>query len=352
MPIEKHTLSKTTFMYGCQCPKRLWLHKKKPSLKDERTEEQEQVFARGTNVGLLAQSLFPNGVDASPPNPWSYQQSVRDTAKYIRNGHHIIYEAAFQYNGILCAVDILIKTAKGWVAYEVKSSLSLKETHIEDAALQYYVLRNSELQMADFAIVHLNKNYVRHGELDLRKLFYPISVLERIIPLQNAIAANAEVFQEVLQSATVPDIATGAHCFSPYPCDFLGHCHAGIFDILVEEELTEKIAIAYPAHFLDIEFSMDAIPQQDGHWPYKKNILSFKIARQSAEGEENITEEINVAFTEENLEACLTMIDKLDSATSIIVKEKKQTFYILEDLKRMLPNEIPRIASIQGKLSS
>ncbi len=350
MPIEKHTLSKTTFMYGCQCPKRLWLHKKKPSLKDERTEEQEQVFARGTNVGLLAQSLFPNGVDASPPNPWSYQQSVRDTAKYIRNGHHIIYEAAFQYNGILCAVDILIKTVKGWVAYEVKSSLSLKETHIDDAALQYYVLSNSELMMADFAVVHLNKNYTRQGELDLRKLFFPVSVIKKILPLQDEIASNAEVFQELLQSPTVPDIATGAQCFSPYPCDFLGHCHAGIFEMPVREVIIETQSIAYPAHFLEIEFSMDAVPQQDGHWPYKKNILWYKISHQEADDAAKMIILESEKFQNEDVDACALLLDTLQSASNIIVDDKKKYYYLLEDLKKVLSIKIDEIEAVQQKL--
>ncbi len=34
----KHVLSKSTFMYGCQCPKRLYLHKFKPELKNPEDE--------------------------------------------------------------------------------------------------------------------------------------------------------------------------------------------------------------------------------------------------------------------------------------------------------------------------
>jgi hypothetical protein len=32
MNYPKHTISKSTFMYGSQCPKRLFLHKFKPEL--------------------------------------------------------------------------------------------------------------------------------------------------------------------------------------------------------------------------------------------------------------------------------------------------------------------------------
>ncbi|MGK2861135.1 MAG: hypothetical protein ACSLE0_04340, partial [Chitinophagaceae bacterium] len=82
----RHSLSKSTFMYGCQCPKRLWLHKFQPELRDEETEVQSAIFQSGTNVGMLARQLFPYGIDASPETAYKYQQSVADTAKYIRKG--------------------------------------------------------------------------------------------------------------------------------------------------------------------------------------------------------------------------------------------------------------------------
>ena len=348
MPLPTHSLSKTTFMYGCQCHKRLWLHKKKPSLKDAMSVEQEQRFEQGTNVGLLAQSLFPNGVDASPPNPWSYKQSVADTAKYIRNGHQIIYEAAFQYKGILCAVDILIKTAKGWVAYEVKSSLSVKDTHIDDAALQYHVLSNSEIILSDFAIVHLNKNYIRQGALELRKLFYPVSVLQKILPLQSTVAKNAEVFQSLLLADMVPDVVVGDQCFSPFPCDFLQHCHQGLFKIPEAVPAPPIINFEYPVHFLEIGIVRNAVPQKDGDWPYKSNIISYKISKQSSQ--ESITDVLREEFEQNNLDSCLEMINALQDAAMIVVQDKRQVYYLLEDLKKAMPQEKERIVVIQQKL--
>ena len=77
-------------MYGCQCPKRLWLHKFKPEVRDEEDKTQAAIFQQGTNVGLLAQQLFQGGIDASPVDTFSYQQSVADTARYISEGHTVI----------------------------------------------------------------------------------------------------------------------------------------------------------------------------------------------------------------------------------------------------------------------
>ncbi|MBK5270714.1 MAG: hypothetical protein JJE22_06840 [Bacteroidia bacterium] len=73
-------------------------------------------------MGLLALQLFPYGVDASPPTYYQYQQSVVDTQKYLRKGVNVIYEAAFQHEGILCAIDILVEKKGKWYAFEVKST--------------------------------------------------------------------------------------------------------------------------------------------------------------------------------------------------------------------------------------
>ena len=127
METKKHILSKSTFMLGCQCPKRLYLHKFKPELRNPDDEEQASIFSSGTNVGLIARELFPGGVNAEPPDSFSYHLSVELTQKYIKEGATIIYEACFNYNGVLCAIDILVKENNKWYAYEVKGSTKVKE---------------------------------------------------------------------------------------------------------------------------------------------------------------------------------------------------------------------------------
>ena len=64
--LARKYLSKSTFIKGVQCEKALYLHKFHPDLSDEITEQQKAIFQTGTNVGILAQELFPGGVDAGP----------------------------------------------------------------------------------------------------------------------------------------------------------------------------------------------------------------------------------------------------------------------------------------------
>ena len=292
---EKHILSKSTFMYGCQCPKRLWLHKNRPDVRDEMDDEQQAIFIQGTNVGMLARELFPGGVDASPATPFLYQQSVADTARYIAEGNAIIYEAAFQFEGLLCAVDMLVKENGKWYAYEVKSTNSVKEAHVFDTSFQYYVLNGAGLELEDFYITHLNRDYIRYGALDVEQLFVYESVVERILDNQEKITEKAHELISMLQKKEMPQMEVGRHCSTPYPCDFQGFCFEGI----EEEEKdygephinTEAIAefldqLEYPIYHMDFESWRTAVPEYDGHWPYRQVCFQYSVHVQQSPGAE------------------------------------------------------------------
>jgi hypothetical protein len=56
--MEKHVLSKTTFIKGMQCEKAFYLNKYHKELKTEVNTAQQAIFDRGTKVGELATQLF------------------------------------------------------------------------------------------------------------------------------------------------------------------------------------------------------------------------------------------------------------------------------------------------------
>ncbi|MBN2237968.1 MAG: hypothetical protein JW729_10435, partial [Bacteroidales bacterium] len=227
--MEKHILSKSTFIKGHQCLKALYLHKKRPFLRDKMSAEQRAKFKRGHDVGFLAQELFPGGIDVSPKSPSQYQKSVEQTQELIAEGQTIIYEATFQFNKVLVMLDILVKTDTGWEAYEVKSSLGLSETYFTDAALQYYVISNSGLTLEAFYLVHVDPDYNlgQEGKIDVQSYFQKVEVSAEILNKQKQIAKEVEVELQILNDAHSPKVEVGAHCFSPYPCDFQGFCWKG-----------------------------------------------------------------------------------------------------------------------------
>ena len=279
-------------MYGVQCAKRVWLNKNLPKERDVQTTNQTRIFQQGTDVGLLAQQLFPGGINAEPENYYSYQKSVADTMKYIRSGHQVIYEAAFQFEGILCALDLLIKVNSKWYAYEVKSTNGVKNAHIYDTALQYYVITNAGINLEDFSIIHLNKNYIRQGDLDIQQLFQSVSVLKEAKDLNPFISSKSIELLGVLSKNTPPEIEVGEHCSIPYPCDFQRFCNKGTFPSENSaDEFKDKNhliswakSLEYPVSYLSMHTWSSAIPLFDGHSPYKQVCFQFSLHKQQSPG--------------------------------------------------------------------
>ncbi len=326
---QKHMLSKSTFIRGLQCPKSLWLYKHHYKLRDIISLKQESIFVQGTNIGLLARQLFDGGIDASPPDNFNYLQSVNDTYKYINEEHEVIYEAAFQSKQVLAAIDLLVKRANKWYAFEVKSTTSVKKEHLIDAALQYFIITNCGIELSDFFIIHLNRKYKKNGYLDIHSLFTEKSVLSEILSLQVFIKDTIKQLLNCTQSDLMPSIGIGMHCYQPYPCDFLGTCWKqvpensifelcgrGGFSIATElykkgiknfENLPEGLeldadqykqiesyltntpiiekeeirsffnSLSYPLHFLHIEEFSTAIPEYDNTSPYQHLPFQYSL---------------------------------------------------------------------------
>jgi hypothetical protein len=56
-------ISKSRFMAGTQCLKRLYLLVHQPELAAEPDASAEAIFQQGREVGMLARQLFPGGVE-------------------------------------------------------------------------------------------------------------------------------------------------------------------------------------------------------------------------------------------------------------------------------------------------
>ena len=229
-------LSKSSFIKGVQCEKMLYLDKHRPELREDSSVSKKAIFEQGTTVGLLAQDLFKGGYDASPEDYSRISKSLINTQKAIENGETIIYEATFEYNGLLSAIDILVKDNNQWKAYEVKSSTSVSETYIIDAAVQYYTIVNSGLKLSDISIVLINSEYVRKGEINLNEFFNIISVKNEVLNQQRTLPDKIDFLKKIIHKNEIPIKNIGIHCNEPYDCDFKVHCWKhipgySIFDI-------------------------------------------------------------------------------------------------------------------------
>ncbi|MCW9066277.1 MAG: DUF2779 domain-containing protein [Ignavibacteriaceae bacterium] len=197
---------------------------------DELSHMQKAIFKRGTNVGELAHKLFSGGIIAAEGDPPAYEKALKKTQELINSGIKVIYEAAFLFNEVLSIADIGVMEKGGAKIYEVKSSTSISETYLNDAALQYYVISSLGIRVKDFSIIYINNQYVRKGDLDLQELFITESVLRFILPLQKSVKENVNRFKKVLMKKQMPDIDIGEHCYNPYTCGFFNYCRKFIPD--------------------------------------------------------------------------------------------------------------------------
>lgn len=220
-----HILSKSTYIKGLQCEKALYMQKKHPYLRDKLSIEQRAKFQRGTDVGVLAHEVFPDGIDMSPNSPSQFPKKAQETWDNLSNPSvNVMYEAVFQYNDTLIMLDILVRDGDRWLAVEVKSSLRLSDTYYNDAALQYYVLKGCGVPLSDFRLMYLNGDYVKNGPIDVQQLFKMESVMEYVVDREGYVAKNVERLKAVIALPHAPLVDIGTQCNAPYPCDFQGHC--------------------------------------------------------------------------------------------------------------------------------
>ncbi len=249
-------LSKSTFIKGVQCEKALYLHRFNSELADEISQQKEAVFQTGTNVGILAQELFPEGIDASPKDYTKYFESFKYTQQLINEGVEVIYEAGFCFDYVMCFVDILVKKDGRWHAYEVKSSTKVSETYIIDASLQYYIMKNSAIDIADISIVHIDNNYVRNGEIDLNQLFHSVSVINQAQNNNDYVKNKLLDLHTTLSKDSAPIVDIGKHCSYPYTCNFKGYCwkHIPQYSIFDISRLNKKIKWSlYNSRYIEIK---------------------------------------------------------------------------------------------------
>lgn len=230
MAKRKNTnLSKSTLIRSIQCQKSLYLYKNFYHLRDKVSRERMVRFNRGHDIGRLAQQLFPHGKDMSPKSPKQFQQSILATEYLISQDFSVLYEAAFKRSGIIIFLDILVNNNGKWYGYEVKGARKVTQTHLYDAAIQYYVMQRSKLELEDMFLIHVNPDYTEEEEfsIDVKDLFVEQSIKAEVLELQPYIEEVIEEAKNTLAQDDIPEIAVGPHCDVPYECDFKGVCWEG-----------------------------------------------------------------------------------------------------------------------------
>lgn len=219
-----------------QCSKSLYLYKFHYDKRDPLPEVLKARFQKGHDIGALAREKFPGGINCQPPQPWDYRKSILQTLELIAKKFPVIYEAAFQFNRVLAAVDILVLRDGSYCALEVKSSLKISESYLQDAALQYFVITNSGLPLSDFSFLHL-KYPVDEALQSQEEIFCETSVIENCRNEMPFTSERVAAALNIISIKQMPEVATGEQCLKPYRCDFYGYCHNELIEPEKQNEL-------------------------------------------------------------------------------------------------------------------
>jgi len=320
-------LSKSRFIAGMQCHKRLYFECYHRDLADEVSESQQAIFDTGTTVGELATNLCSGGILVTEDH--LHHEEALETTRKLLNDPSVpaVFEAAFLYDDIRVRADLLPRVGVGaFDLIEVKSTTSTKEEHVFDVAVQLYVLEGSGIKVRRACLCHINNEYVyQGGEYELEELFAIDDITEEARQLQPQVLQELLDMRRPLWKPEAPDIKPGRQCSHPYTCPFYGFCHtdepehhvsqlprasqmllqsleeAGIEDIRdipadfgglnatqhrvrdcvannrfhLDPELPEALQqLEYPVHFLDFETFNPALPLYVGTRPFQ--IIPFQ----------------------------------------------------------------------------
>ena len=221
-------LSKSKLIAFNQCARRLWLEIHRSELRVDSAAAQ-RAFGVGHSVGDLARREYPDGILIGPADPdqkIDWPQVFADTAATLAlTPRRPIFEATCRYAGVLIRADLLIPKDEGWHMAEVKSSTSVKDYHVDDVAIQTWVMRNAGVDVSTVELRHIDNQFVYPGDDQYAGLFRAGDVQDRVEALQAEVPRWINDAR-VVAAGCEPAIAMGAHCRKPYECPFQGYCAA------------------------------------------------------------------------------------------------------------------------------
>ena len=395
------TLSKSKYLAGCQCPRRVWLTCRAPELAAAPDAAKLALFEQGHEVGRHAHALFPGGVLVTEP-AWEHRQAIETTRALLADpAVPAIFEGAFEHDGVRIRADVLERlSGDRFGLREVKASARVKPEHLDDCAVQRYVLEGCGLRIESVELIHVNTGYLREdGEIDWAGLFARRDLTSEVAGALPGVRERVARFHGLLRAPSAPEIEPSGHCFTPFDCEFWDHCTRGkpddwIFHLpwvgrrlaalraagverIVElpdqpplSDLHLRIrtalrsgrvqvapglgaalrAAGLPAHYLDFETMSPAVPLYPGTRPYQ--VLPFQWSLHSDDGTGSLRhrEFLAAGAADPRREFAESLVAALRGDDAPVLVYSAFESARLGELEACLPDLAPELGRIRDRL--
>ena len=399
-------LTKSKYLSGLQCHKRLWNEVKHPKRATGTSTSQQRRFNQGTKVGVLARDHFCEGVLIDAKDPLV---SVEHTEQAMKRGASCIFEASFIFNDVLVKCDILQKDADSWRIVEVKTSTVnqtvkkskiVKEEYLHDLAIQKYVLTGCGLSISNTQLMLINSRECFYP--DLSNLLIIQDATDQVNELMDDVDSTVETFKSILNGNDEPQVLIGEHCDKPYSCPFKEkHCwisvpeqsiftiprlswgkknaliKKGIFrledlptdyplspkqrtyvnSVLYTQPIIERAAIKrllsdleYPIYFLDFETDNPPIPRFDGLRPYQQFPFQYSCHVLHSDGTLTHHEYLHTDMSDPRKPLLESLLNHVSDRGSVVVYNIGFERGVLKDLAIAFPEHAARLESIIDRL--
>ena len=196
----KKKLTKSNYLIGLECPKLVWNIFNHPKKIPPLTKVEQFKMNEGTKVGQLAKQLYPDGIDIYTMNEAKFLELSQEFLKKRKP----LFEAGFIHNNCLSRLDILAPVEGGWEIIEVKSGTKIKDVNLHDIAFQKYIYEANGLEIKGCYLLHLNKEYVRKGDLVLEDLYVKEDISEQVDQLLETIEDNISNIFKIIAEKEEP----------------------------------------------------------------------------------------------------------------------------------------------------
>ncbi len=401
--MTEHTISKSQYVKGLQCPKALWLYRHRKALAPEIDAQTQARFDTGNEIGTLAMRYFDGGVEVTNAY-WDVKGAIEATQQFIKGDHNIIFEATAMHpiDGGYSRIDMLKRVlgSDEWDLIEVKSSTSVKDYHLDDMAFQYHVFYGAGYKIRKCLMMVIDNSYVRDGVIDPKALFRLEDISGEVFARQGEVESVAGQLGYVLERKKEPDISIGARCFAPFECDYRDNCWKHVPDYSVynvfQKAKAEEIAhqhgadlkklpdnirpggvkgldvesylsgetivdrgniksflsqLQYPLYFLDYETINPAIPPFDGTRPYQQIPFQFSVHIQESPDADLIHHEyLHKEPTDPRRALAERLIELCGSDGHIIVYNQSFEIARNNDLARDFPEHASAMNAINARI--